>query len=103
MFSLKLKLVFSCMRSSIGMAKSAMEAISGMQMFGVQSAWWSVVFVDHDAHNRNRTTLEHLLPRESNSKVFDREKCRLNFILVFVKLGVVYGERTDFLFNCTSV
>ena len=28
----------------------------------------SVVYVDVDAHNRNRTTLETLLPRESNSK-----------------------------------
>lgn len=55
--------------SSIGIAKAALEAINGVNLFGDQGASWSVIFVDIDAHNRNRTIFESILPRESNSKV----------------------------------
>lgn len=55
--------------SSIGIAKAALEAVNGENLFGKQGASWSVVFVDYDAHNRNRTIFEGILPRESNSKV----------------------------------
>jgi len=55
--------------SSIGMAKSALEAINGCNLFGDKGASWSVVYVDIDAHNRNRSIFETLLPRESSSKV----------------------------------
>lgn len=34
-----------------------------------QGCSWSVIFVDLDAHNRNRQTLSSLLPRESRSHV----------------------------------
>ncbi|XP_059848902.1 phosphorylase b kinase regulatory subunit beta isoform X1 [Hypanus sabinus] len=53
--------------SSVGMAKAALEAISGFNLFGNQGCSWSVIFVDFDAHNRNRQTLCSLLPRESRS------------------------------------
>lgn len=53
--------------SSVGMAKSALEAINGFNLFGNQGCSWSVIFVDFDAHNRNRQTLCSLLPRESRS------------------------------------
>lgn len=56
--------------SSIGMAKSALEAINGCNLFGEKGASWSVVYVDIDAHNRNRSIFETMLPRESSSKVF---------------------------------
>ncbi|KFQ77001.1 Phosphorylase b kinase regulatory subunit beta [Phaethon lepturus] len=36
-------------------------------MFCLQGCSWSVIFVDFDAHNRNRQTLCSLLPRESRS------------------------------------
>lgn len=57
--------------SSIGMAKSALEAINGCNLFGEKGAAWSVVYVDIDAHNRNRSIFETLLPRESCSKDVD--------------------------------
>lgn len=57
--------------SSIGMAKSALEAINGCNLFGDAGAAWSVVYVDIDAHNRNRSIFETLLPRESSSKSVD--------------------------------
>ncbi|UYV62296.1 PHKB [Cordylochernes scorpioides] len=57
--------------SSIGMAKSALEAINGFNIFGDRGASWSVIYVDIDAHNRNRSIFESLLPRESYSKNTD--------------------------------
>lgn len=54
----------------IGMAKSALEAINGCNLFGEKGASWSVVYVDIDAHNRNRSIFETMLPRESSSKVY---------------------------------
>ncbi|XP_062923000.1 phosphorylase b kinase regulatory subunit beta isoform X3 [Mobula hypostoma] len=53
--------------SSVGMAKAALEAINGFNLFGNQGCSWSVIFVDFDAHNRNRQTFCSLLPRESRS------------------------------------
>ncbi|XP_056134261.1 phosphorylase b kinase regulatory subunit beta isoform X1 [Lampris incognitus] len=53
--------------SSVGMAKAALEAINGFNLFGNQGCSWSVIFVDIDAHNRNRQTFCSLLPRESRS------------------------------------
>ncbi|KAI5626123.1 phosphorylase b kinase regulatory subunit beta isoform X2, partial [Silurus asotus] len=52
---------------SVGLAKAALEAINGFNLFGNQGCSWSVIFVDLDAHNRNRQTLCSLLPRESRS------------------------------------
>lgn len=51
------------------MAKSALEAINGCNLFGDKGASWSVIYVDIDAHNRNRSIFETLLPKESSSKV----------------------------------
>lgn len=57
--------------SSIGMAKSALETINGCNLFGEKGASWSVIYVDIDAHSRNRSIFETLLPRESSSKNTD--------------------------------
>ncbi len=57
--------------SSIGFAKAALEAVNGVNLFGENGAAWSVVYVDIDAHNRNRSIFETLLPRESASKDVD--------------------------------
>ncbi|CAH1131091.1 unnamed protein product [Ceutorhynchus assimilis] len=57
--------------SSIGLAKAALEAVNGCNLFGEKGASWSVVYVDIDAHNRNRSIFETLLPRESCSKEVD--------------------------------
>jgi hypothetical protein len=51
------------------MAKAALEAVNGMNVFGKQGGNWSVVLTDIDAHYRNRTTVNTILPRESASKV----------------------------------
>lgn len=65
--------------SSIGLAKSALEAINGCNLFGDKGASWSVVYVDIDAHNRNRSIFETLLPRESCSKVNIKFLILLNY------------------------
>ena len=62
-------LIFNLQHSSIGMAKAALEAINGCNMFGDKGSSISVIYVDIDAHNRNRSIFETLLPRESSSKV----------------------------------
>ena len=53
------------------MAKAALEAINGFNLFGERGSNYSVVYVDIDAHNRNRNIFETLLPRESNTKQTD--------------------------------
>ncbi|KAG1714606.1 putative phosphorylase b kinase regulatory subunit beta [Nymphon striatum] len=57
--------------SSIGMAKAAMEAINGCNVFGEKGASWSVIYVDIDAHHRNHSIFQTMLPRESWSKNID--------------------------------
>uniref|UniRef100_A0A5S6QRG4 Phosphorylase b kinase regulatory subunit n=1 Tax=Trichuris muris TaxID=70415 RepID=A0A5S6QRG4_TRIMR len=57
--------------SSIGMVKAALESINGCNLYGSKGTSSSMISVDVDAHNRNRTTFETLLPRESNSKNVD--------------------------------
>ena len=57
--------------SAIGMAKAALEAINGFNLFGERGSNFSVIYVDIDAHNRNRSIFETLLPRESNTKLTD--------------------------------
>jgi phosphorylase kinase alpha/beta subunit len=63
--------------SSIGMVKSALESMNGFNLYGDDGCSWSVVYVDIDAHNRNRSTLETLLPRESSSKVFQNTNYKI--------------------------
>lgn len=55
--------------SSIGMAKAALEALNGFDLYGDNGCSWSIIYADIDAHNRNRITVETMLPRESSSKV----------------------------------
>ncbi|XP_071785537.1 phosphorylase b kinase regulatory subunit beta-like [Asterias amurensis] len=57
--------------SSIGMAIAALEASNGFNLFGREGTSWSILYVDPDAHGRNRTILQSLLPRESSSKNTD--------------------------------
>lgn len=53
------------------MAKAALEAINGLDLFGAFGSPDSVVHVLGDEIARNRITLENLLPRESVSKEID--------------------------------
>ncbi len=57
--------------SSLGMAKAALEAINGLDLFGVRGSQASVIHVLPDEIARSRITLESLLPRESASKETD--------------------------------
>lgn len=57
--------------SSIGMAKAALEAISGLDLFGAGGSQDSVIYVLPDEIARSRITLASLLPRESASKETD--------------------------------
>lgn len=57
--------------SSIGMAKAALEAMSGCKLFGQQGSQTSLIHVIDDDIGRTRITLESLLPRESISKEVD--------------------------------
>lgn len=53
------------------MAKAALEAMNGLNLFGSQGSSLSTIHVDPDAQYRNRVILSHLLPRESSSKETD--------------------------------
>ncbi len=57
--------------SSLGMAKAALEAMNGLNLFGVRGGRTSVVHVLPDEIARARITLNSLLPRESGSKEID--------------------------------
>ncbi|XP_074617313.1 phosphorylase b kinase regulatory subunit beta-like isoform X2 [Acropora palmata] len=57
--------------SSIGMAKAALEALNGFNVYGIQGTSSSVIYVDPDAHNRNYTIMHSMLPVASSSKETD--------------------------------
>jgi len=57
--------------SSVGMAKAALEALDGFNLFGKSSNPRAVIHTIPDAISRARNTLSHLLPRESISKEVD--------------------------------
>lgn len=57
--------------SSVGMAKAALEALSGFNLFGNVSSSAGVIHVVPSDPARARFTLQGLLPRESNSKETD--------------------------------
>jgi phosphorylase kinase alpha/beta subunit len=57
--------------SSIGMAKAALESLSGFNLFGKFGDQASIIHVISDDIARTRSTLESLLPRELISKEVD--------------------------------
>ncbi|RUM56271.1 MAG: phosphorylase kinase, partial [Marinomonas sp.] len=57
--------------SSVGMAKAALEALDGLNLFGEQGPEWAVVHSFADAVARAGSVLESLLPKESRSKEVD--------------------------------
>lgn len=57
--------------SSVGMAKAALEAMSGFNLFGNVVSQEAVIHVIPSDIARSRFTLQGLLPRESNSKESD--------------------------------
>lgn len=57
--------------SSVGMAKAALEAMSGFNLFGNVVSQEGIIHVIPSDIARSRFTLQGLLPRESNSKETD--------------------------------
>ncbi|MBD2196202.1 glycoside hydrolase family 15 protein [Calothrix anomala FACHB-343] len=82
--------------SSVGMAKAALEAINGLDLFGVRGSQASVIHVLPDEIARARITLESLLPRESGSKEID---AALLSIISFPAFAVEDEQLRDRTFN----
>ncbi len=57
--------------SSVGMAKAALEAMSGFNLYGNVASQEALIHVVPSDIARSRLTLQGLLPRESNSKETD--------------------------------
>lgn len=57
--------------SSVGMAKAALQALDGFNLFGANASQRAVVHTVPDGISRARNTLARLLPRESLSKEVD--------------------------------
>jgi len=57
--------------SSVGMAKAALQALDGFNLFGLDANPRAIIHTIPDAISRARNTLAHLLPRESISKEVD--------------------------------
>ncbi|XP_020901994.1 phosphorylase b kinase regulatory subunit alpha, liver isoform [Exaiptasia diaphana] len=54
--------------SSIGLAKAALEAVNGLDLFGPEGSQSSVIHVLPDDIQKCKAILQSMLPRESNSK-----------------------------------
>jgi phosphorylase kinase alpha/beta subunit len=80
--------------SSVGMAKSALEAINGLNLFGVRGGEASVIHVLPDEIARARITLESLLPRESASKEIDGALLSIISYPAFAVENVQLRDRT---------
>ncbi len=80
--------------SSIGMAKAALEAINGVDLFGVRGSQASVIHALPDEIARARITLESLLPRESGSKEIDAALLSVISFPAFAVEDVELRDRT---------
>ncbi|MBD2459711.1 glycoside hydrolase family 15 protein [Oscillatoria sp. FACHB-1407] len=80
--------------SSVGMAKAALEAINGLDLFGVRGSQASVIHVLPDEIARARVTLESLLPRESASKEVDAALLSVIGFPAFAVENVALVDRT---------
>src|SRR5690606_28817647 len=57
--------------SSLGMAKAALEALSGFNLFGARGGQASVIHVSPDNNAQSDNTTKSMLPRESTTKETD--------------------------------
>jgi phosphorylase kinase alpha/beta subunit len=80
--------------SSIGMAKAALEAINGLDLFGARGSQASVIHVLPDEIARARLTLASLLPRESSSKETDAALLSVIGFPAFAVTDPLLVERT---------
>ena len=83
--------------SSIGMAKAALEAMSGCNLFGADGDQSALIHVVSDDIARTRITLESLLPRESISKEVDSALLSITGFPAFAVDNQALRERTEAL------
>jgi phosphorylase kinase alpha/beta subunit len=81
--------------SSIGMAKAALEALSGFNLFGKDGGQASIIHVISDDIARTRITLEALLPRESISKETDSALLSITGFPAFAVDNPVIRKHTE--------
>lgn len=81
--------------SSIGMAKAALEVMSGFNLFGKGGGQASVVHVISDDIARTRITLESLLPRESISKEADSAVLSITGFPAFAVENKAIRDKTE--------
>ncbi len=85
--------------SSIGMAKAAMEALSGFNLFGQAGGQASVIHVISDDIARTRIALEALLPRESISKEADSAVLSITGFPAFAVDDPAIRSKTEAVIN----
>ncbi|MDT4332265.1 glycoside hydrolase family 15 protein [Methylomonas sp. MED-D] len=83
--------------SSIGMAKAALEAMSGFNLFGKDGGQTAIIHVVADDIARTRITLESLLPRESISKEVDSAVLSITGFPAFAVDNAALREKTETL------
>ena len=83
--------------SSIGMAKAALEAMAGCNLFGKNGGQTAVVHVISDDIARTRIALESLLPRESISKEVDAAVLSVTGFPAFAVDNCRLREKTEAL------
>ena len=83
--------------SSIGMAKAALEAMSGCNLFGKDGGQAAIIHVISDDIARTRITLESLLPRESISKEVDSAVLSITGFPAFAVDDQALREKTETL------
>ena len=81
--------------SSIGMAKAALEAMSGFNLFGKNGGQAAVIHVISDDIARTRIALESLLPRESISKETDSAVLSITGFPAFAVDNPVLRSKTE--------
>ena len=81
--------------SSIGMAKAALEAMDGCNLFGESGGQSALIHVVSDDIARTRITLESLLPRESISKEVDSALLSITGFPAFAVDNPELREKTE--------
>jgi phosphorylase kinase alpha/beta subunit len=83
--------------SSIGMAKAALEAMAGCNLFGAAGGQTGIVHVVSDDIARTRISLESLLPRESISKEVDAAVLSITGFPAFAVDNAALRDQTEAL------
>jgi len=83
--------------SSIGMAKAALEAMAGCNLFGKDGGQTAIIHVISDDIARTRIALESLLPRESISKEVDSAVLSVTGFPAFAVDSALLREKTEAL------